>query len=95
MLEAYSESFNSRMRDERLNGETFGSLLEAKVLGKEYRGSYNHKRLHSSLGYLPPAERSAAMPFDFLRYAPSAARHCWSPKRRQDRHHKHGPKLRN
>ena len=53
---AYSESFNSRMRDELLNVESFGSLLEAKVLGKEYRENYNQQRLHSSLGYLPPAE---------------------------------------
>jgi hypothetical protein len=44
------------MRDELLNVESFGSLLEAKVLGKAWRESYNHQRLHSSLGYLPPAE---------------------------------------
>ncbi|SKA90336.1 Integrase core domain-containing protein [Prosthecobacter debontii] len=31
---AYSESFNSRMRDELLNVESFSTLLEAKVLGK-------------------------------------------------------------
>ena len=29
---AYSESFNSRLRDELLNGEVFGSLKEAEVL---------------------------------------------------------------
>lgn len=33
---AYSESFNSWMRDELLSVESFSSLLEAKVLGKEY-----------------------------------------------------------
>ena len=53
---AYSESFNSRMRDELLNVESFGSLLEAKVLGKAWRETYNQQRLHSSLGYRPPAE---------------------------------------
>lgn len=53
---AYSESFNSRLRDELLNVESFGSLAEAKVLGKEWRESYNHQRLHSSLDYQPPAE---------------------------------------
>lgn len=53
---AYSESFNSRMRDELLNVESFGSLLEAKVLGKAWRETYNHQRLHSSLGYQTPAE---------------------------------------
>jgi len=53
---AYSESFNSRMRDELLNVESFGSLLEAKVLGKAWREAYNHQRLHSSLGYRTPEE---------------------------------------
>jgi putative transposase len=52
----YSESFNSRFRDEFLNRESFGSLLEAKILGKEYRKDYNHRRLHSSLDYQTPAE---------------------------------------
>ena len=30
---AYSESFNSRLRDELLNREIFATLAEAKVLG--------------------------------------------------------------
>ena len=34
---AYSESFNSRFRDEFLNREAFASLLEAKVHSKEHR----------------------------------------------------------
>ncbi len=53
---AYSESFNSRLRDELLNREIFATLAEAKVLGNEYRRVYNEQRLHSSLGYQPPAE---------------------------------------
>lgn len=56
----YSESFNSRFRDEFLNVELFGTLLEAKVLGREFREDYNHERTHSSLGYLPPAEYAAS-----------------------------------
>ena len=52
----YSESFNSRFLDEFLNRESFVSLLEAKVLGKEHRHHYNHRRRHSSLDYQPPAE---------------------------------------
>ena len=58
----YSESFNSRFRDEFLNRESFGSLLEAKVLGKEHRHDYNHRRLHSSLGYQTPAEFAQRCP---------------------------------
>lgn len=53
---AYSESFNSRFRDEFLNRESFASVLEAKVLGKEYRHNYNHSRPHSALDYQTPVE---------------------------------------
>ena len=55
----YSESFNSRFRDEFLNVEAFGSKLEAKVLGKDHQDKYNHHRPHSSLGDLTPAEFAA------------------------------------
>jgi len=53
---AYSESFNSRFRDEFLNREAFGSLLEAKVLGREYQQDYNLRRPHSGIAYQTPAE---------------------------------------
>jgi putative transposase len=55
----YSESFNSRLRDEFLNVELFGSKLEAKVLGREQREKYNHRRPHSALGDLTSAEFAA------------------------------------
>lgn len=48
------ESFNGRFRDECLNQEWFGSLKEARQLIEDWRVSYNAKRPHSSLGYLPP-----------------------------------------
>ena len=59
---AYIESFNSRFRDEFLNLEIFGSLLEAKVLGEDHRYKYNHQRPHSSLGDLTPAEFASRCP---------------------------------
>lgn len=59
---AYIESFNSRFRDEFLNLEVFGSLLEAKMLGEEHRYKYNHQRPHSSLGDLTPAEFASRCP---------------------------------
>jgi Integrase core domain len=34
--------------------------LEAKVLIEDYRGHYNHRRPHSALGYLTPAEFAVA-----------------------------------
>jgi transposase InsO family protein len=51
----YCESFNSKLRDEFLNGEIFYSLKEAKVLTERWRVYYNTVRPHSSLGYRPPA----------------------------------------
>jgi transposase InsO family protein len=56
---AYSETFNSRFRDELLNRELFTSLAEAKVLMEDYRLEYNHRRPHSALGYRTPAEFAA------------------------------------
>ena len=50
----YCESFNSKLRDELLNGEIFYSLAEAKIVIESWRRHYNTKRPHSSLGYRPP-----------------------------------------
>ncbi|TKD49868.1 IS3 family transposase [Micrococcus luteus] len=52
----YVESFNSRIRDECLNINSFYSLLHAQVIIGDWKDEYNHHRRHSSLGYLPPAE---------------------------------------
>ena len=51
----YIESFNGKLRDELLNGETFDTVLEAQVLVETWRRHYNAVRPHSSLGYRPPA----------------------------------------
>jgi len=51
----YCESFNSKLRDEFLNGEIFYSLKEARILTERWRVHYNTVRPHSSLGYRPPA----------------------------------------
>jgi transposase InsO family protein len=56
----YAESFNSKVRDELLNAEEFNSLLEARVLGQEWRRAYNQERPHSALGYRTPAEYGAS-----------------------------------
>ena len=58
---AYSESFNSRFRDELLNRELFTSLTEAKVLIEQYRIAHNHERPHSSLCWRTPAEFAAGL----------------------------------
>lgn len=56
---AYMESFNSRLRNEFLNVEVFGSLKEAQVLAEQHRLEYNHRRPHSALGYRTPAAFAA------------------------------------
>ena len=55
----YIESFNGTFRNELLNREVFGHLLEAKVLGEKYRQEYNTERPHSSLDYQTPSELAA------------------------------------
>ena len=57
----YCESFNSKLRDEFLNGEIFYSLKEVQVLAERWRVHYNTVRPHSSLGYKPPAPAAQQM----------------------------------
>jgi putative transposase len=48
------ESFHDKLRDECLNRELFGSLLEARIILEFWRVEYNAVRPHSSLGYRTP-----------------------------------------
>jgi len=54
----YVESFNGKFRDECLNGESFDTVVEAKVLIERWRREYNQVRPHSALGYRPPAPQA-------------------------------------
>ena len=54
--EPFVASFKGRCRDELLNIEEFGTLLEARVIVEAWRAKYNTYRPHSSLGGLTPAE---------------------------------------
>jgi putative transposase len=58
----YCESSDSKLRDELLNGEIFYTLKEAKIIIEYWRRHYNNIRLHSSLGYQPPAPESLQWP---------------------------------
>ena len=51
----YCESFNSKLRDELLNGEIFYSLREAQILIEGWRQHYNAIRPLSALRWTPPA----------------------------------------
>jgi transposase InsO family protein len=58
----YCESFNSKLRDELLNGELFYSLAEARIVIEGWRQYYTTQRPHSSLGYKPPAPKALIWP---------------------------------
>ncbi|QND52680.1 IS3 family transposase (plasmid) [Phyllobacterium sp. 628] len=58
----YCESFNSKLRDELLNGEIFYTLKEAQIVIENWRRHYNTIRPHSSLGYRSPAPVAIVWP---------------------------------
>jgi len=58
----YVESFNSKLRDELLDGETFRSLKEAEILIEAWRRPYDTVRPHSALGRLPLAPEVSVTP---------------------------------
>jgi putative transposase len=50
------ESFNGRLRDELLNEHAFPTIFHARSAVDAWRFDYNHRRPHTSLGGLTPAE---------------------------------------
>lgn len=52
---AFVERFNGTMRDEVLNGESFHSVLEARVVIAGWLTEYNELRPHRGLGMKTPA----------------------------------------
>lgn len=52
---AYSESFNGRLREEFLNVRSFQHLWDARGQAEEWIRHYNDERPHSSLGYRTPS----------------------------------------
>ncbi|WP_197203791.1 integrase core domain-containing protein [Crateriforma conspicua] len=47
---------HSRLRDECLSCELFSSLSEAQSIIESWRQTYNHRRPHSGIGGMAPAE---------------------------------------
>jgi putative transposase len=80
----YNESFNGSLRDELLDGEIFYCLAEAKVLIEAWRRHYNTIRLHSRLGYRPPAPETATPP---LPPSGSASLHLQAAMAKENRMH--------
>ena len=60
---AKAESFFKTLKCEEVYLQEYRTLEEAEAnLGRFIADVYNTKRLHSSLGYLPPVEYEAAYP---------------------------------
>jgi transposase InsO family protein len=55
----FIERFNWGMRDELLNGESFRTLTEARVVVEAYIEQHNHDRPHQALGNRTPAAFAA------------------------------------
>jgi putative transposase len=51
----FIESFNRTFRTECLDRWVFADGREAQIVIEQWRHEYNHRRPHSSLGYMPPA----------------------------------------
>ena len=54
MQNAFIESFNGRLRDERLNETLFTSLQQARAILASWRADYNEARPHSAIGNKTP-----------------------------------------
>lgn len=55
----FAESFNRSLKVEEVYLNAYESIAEARASIAAYIACYNTKRLHSSLGYVPPAEFEA------------------------------------
>jgi hypothetical protein len=53
-LKSQKIASNDKLRNECLNRELFGSLLEARIILESWRVEYNAVRPHSALGYRTP-----------------------------------------
>jgi putative transposase len=53
---AFTESFNGRLRDECSNQHWFQNLTDARLILEAWRHDYNRQRPHSSLAYQTPED---------------------------------------
>ena len=76
---AFTESFNGRLRDECLNESWFVSLADAQRTIEAWRIDYNVARPHSGLANRTPAEFARAFPEQRPPYLPSEPRSATDP----------------
>jgi putative transposase len=55
MQNGFIESFNGKLRDQKLNDTLFTTLHQARVELSHWRNDYNQHRPHSRLGWLTPS----------------------------------------
>ncbi len=63
---AVAEAIFKSIKTEFVKGEKFMTNGELEQAFAAYAYWYNHKRLHSSLGYLPEVEFNKRLPFNFV-----------------------------
>ena len=78
MQNGFVESFNGRMRDERLDETIFRNLAHARVVIADWAADDNTERPHSALDYQTPADYALALTTAIAR---PAARDETSPRR--------------
>lgn len=52
----FTESFNSKLRNEFFEMELIYTLMEARIMAEDWRNFYNYERPHCSLGMMTPKE---------------------------------------
>lgn len=66
MQNGFVESFNGRLRDECLNETLFSTIVGARAAIQLWKEDYNHRRPHSALGNITPAEFASKMVLEKL-----------------------------